>query len=73
MREFIAASLVPESWGVRPEISETLQGDIVAIVASLGAILVLGWVATRAARVFSVMRQGETRWNSRSVWRDGQP
>jgi hypothetical protein len=73
MREFIAASLVPESWGVRPEISETFQSDIIAIVACLSAILVLGWVATRAARIFSVMRQGETRWNSRAVWREDRP
>lgn len=73
MREFIAASLVPESWGVRPEISETFQSDIIAIIALLGAFLVLGWIATRAIRVFSVMRQGETRWNSRAAWREDRP
>ena len=73
MGDLITAGIIPESWGVRPEISATFQNDMFSILVSLGGIILAGWLATRVVRTISLMRQGETRWNSRAVWRSSRP
>lgn len=41
---------------MRPEISATLQGDLLTIVGAIAVLLVLGFIATRMLRAWHAMR-----------------
>ena len=52
----------------RAEIAESFQSDMLAIVGAIIALIVLGAIATRLIRAVSVMRNGQTPFNSRDEW-----
>jgi hypothetical protein len=41
---------------MRPEISATLQGDLLIIVGAIAVLLVLGFIATRVLRAWHAVR-----------------
>jgi hypothetical protein len=41
---------------MRPEISATLQGDLLTIVSVIAVLLILGFVATRVLRAWQAVR-----------------
>jgi hypothetical protein len=42
---------------MRPEISATLQGDLLTVVSAIAIVLILGFVATRVLRAWHAVRR----------------